>query len=53
MFSLQQLETTKERCFMFGVTVTRQLPVGKNMSKEADDIVGICQEATTDEDTAD
>jgi hypothetical protein len=29
------------------------LPVGKNMSKEADDIVGICQEATTDEDTAD
>jgi hypothetical protein len=54
MFALQQLETTEERCFLFGVTVqNRQLPAGKNMSREADNTVGIRQQATTDEDTTD
>jgi hypothetical protein len=33
--------------------VAGQLPVGKNMGKEAEDSVGICHQATTGEDIAD
>jgi hypothetical protein len=32
--------------------VVRQSPTGKNASTEAEDVVGIRQQATTDEDTA-
>jgi hypothetical protein len=34
-------------------SVVGQSPGGKNVSTEAEDIVGICHQATTGEDTAD
>jgi hypothetical protein len=52
MFSVQPMPRSYKQDSWSNELVVRQLPAGKNMSTEADDIVGIHHQAVIGEDTA-